>query len=123
MEISPGRNEARAGVVVMGLTYAGILVRGGEHDLTVEQISNSVPGPEGDDQVNATASVANAPLWLRVAVEPGARCNFSYSTDGNTFEPLGRPFVAEPGRWMGAKVGLICTGKDGYADFEWFKVE
>ena len=37
-------------------------------------------------------------------------------------------WIAKPGRWIGAKVGLFALGKQpaaefGYADYDWFKVE
>ena len=43
------------------------------------------------------------------------------------FTPIGTPFKAIGDRWIGAKVGLIATGKPdskkaGYADFNWFHV-
>jgi hypothetical protein len=38
------------------------------------------------------------------------------------------PLLARPGRWIGAKVGLFAvrsgpTSENGYADFDWFRVE
>jgi hypothetical protein len=61
-------------------------------------------------------------------VQPSAVCQFSYSNDGEEFEPIGQPFVAKPGRWIGAKVGLFCiapqeSNSQGYADFDWFRIE
>jgi beta-xylosidase len=123
VDFAPGRDGTRAGLVVMGLTYAGVIVRKGEDGFEIEQVSNSVGGPQGDDQIEGSATVPRGPLWLRVAVAPEARCDFSYSTDGQEFVPIGKPFVAGPGRWIGAKVGLICSGEDGHADFDWFEVE
>jgi beta-xylosidase len=123
LDFTPGRDGARAGLVVMGLTHSGILVRGEDDGLAIEQFSNDVAGPAGDDQTHATARVARAPVWLRVDVVADARCQYSYSTDGDTFQPLGKPFVAGPGKWIGAKVGLVCVGEDGYADFDSFEVE
>jgi beta-xylosidase len=53
---------------------------------------------------------------------------FSYSTDGTNFTPAGESFTARAGRWIGAKVGLFAvrsgpTSENGYADFDWFRVE
>ncbi len=48
-------------------------------------------------------------------------CEFSYSTDGKRFEPLGESFAAKPGVWIGAKVGLFAVGASGYADYDWFR--
>ena len=68
------------------------------------------------------------PVYLRVAVRAGAKCQFSYSLDGNSFRPVGIEFAAREGKWIGAKVGLFCTrpGKTndgGTADIDWFRVE
>lgn len=123
VDFAPGKDGTRAGLMVMGLTYAGITVRNGAEGFEIEQISNTVSGPQGDDKLEGRATVPRGPLWLRVAVEPEARCEFSYSTDGQKFKPLGKPFVASPGKWIGAKVGLFCSGEDGHADFDWFEVE
>ena len=67
-------------------------------------------------------------FYLRVKVTKNAVCNFSYSSDGTLFSPLGQPFAARKGKWIGAKLGLFAvrTGKTretGYADFDWFRVE
>ena len=56
--------------------------------------------------------------WLRVDVTPQAVCRFSSSTDGKTFTPTGKAFIARPGRWIGAKVGIF-----GFGDFEDFRIE
>jgi hypothetical protein len=36
---------------------------------------------------------------------------------------LGDTFEARPGRWIGAKVGVVATGQDGFADLDWFRIE
>ena len=58
----------------------------------------------------------------------GGICNFSYSFDGDVFKNAGDEFIASPGRWIGAKVGIFCTREDqtndsGYANFDWFRIE
>ena len=40
---------------------------------------------------------------------PKAICQFSYSEDGINFYQLGKPFKAQPGKWIGAKVGVFCV--------------
>jgi beta-xylosidase len=123
VDFAPGREEASAGLVVMGLTHAAIVLRRGEEGISIEQISNTEPGPNGEDRLHGSVNGIRGPVWLRVEVEPEARCTFSYSLDGKEFKELGEPFVAGPGRWIGAKVGLVCCGEDAHADFDWFEVE
>ena len=40
---------------------------------------------------------------------PEAVCQFSYSLNGKKFIPLDEKFVAQPGRWIGAKWGFYCN--------------
>jgi hypothetical protein len=65
---------------------------------------------------------------LRVDVQPGGRCRFSFSDNGSRFTDAGEPFIAQPGRWIGAKLGLFCTrntrtNDSGFADVDWFRIE
>jgi hypothetical protein len=67
-------------------------------------------------------------VWLRARVSTGAHVRFSYSVDGSSVVDVGTPFVAKPGRWIGAKVGIFSLATQpaaefGYADFDEFKVE
>lgn len=43
------------------------------------------------------------------------------------YQPVGEPFTARQGKWIGAKVGLFSTapfGKDrGWVDADWFRIE
>lgn len=103
--------NAQAGLVIMGQTYSGLIVNADG----VKQIT--------DERVVVSATPNKGPIWLRVLVEPEAKCTFSYSTDGQNFTPPGESFTATPGRWIGAKVGLMCTGDSGHADFDWFRIE
>ena len=42
--------------------------------------------------------------------------------------PLGVPFQAREGQWIGAKVGMFCTrpaiktNDGGWADVDWFRI-
>ena len=67
-------------------------------------------------------------IHLRVEVSKRAVCKFSYSVDGRDFTPVGEPFTAREGRWIGAKVGFVFTrpGKfndAGSVDIDWFRFE
>ncbi|TWT88181.1 Beta-xylosidase [Pseudobythopirellula maris] len=129
LEFSPAADgSSTAGLVVLGLEHAAIVVRKDDEGLRIEQFSNKVAGAGGEDRVHGSVALDPSPaeqaaVWLRVNVEPGALCRFSYSTDGESYHDLGQPFHATPGRWIGAKVGLFCLGKNAQADFDWFEVE
>ena len=123
------RNEGeQAGLVVLGLDYASLTLtsRGGQLLLaqhTCLQAAEATP----ETSTPPVALPPGQPLYLRVAVRAGARCQFSYSSDGQQFEPVGPEFVAREGKWVGAKVGLFCLGiasptPAGEAEVAWWRV-
>jgi hypothetical protein len=85
------------------------------------------------ESVEPGVRLSGRTLYLRVTVREGARCTFSYSTDGRAFHPLGPDFAARQGRWIGAKVGLFAAQRGGWpgqdgardstADFDWLRME
>lgn len=66
-------------------------------------------------------------IYVRVHVDKGAYCRFSYSLDGKKFTEAGTLFKARQGKWIGAKVGMFSVtphGKErGWVDVDWFRVE
>lgn len=73
------------------------------------------------DHSEKQADFAGTQLRARVAVTEGGICQFSYFVEG-TWRAIGDAFPAQPGVWIGAKVGLFAMG-DGYADFDYFRFE
>ena len=119
---------AKAGLVVMGQSYAYVAVEKTSSGVRLAKMT--CRDARGGDRETADGSVelTGESILLRVAVADDAVCRFGYSIDGKTFASLGQPFIAQPGRWIGAKVGLFCLGgsemqKGGYADFDWFRIE
>jgi beta-xylosidase len=129
----------RAGVIVFGYKYAYLGVRRGQGG------GCSVVLAEGDANGERELWSAQLPagadaLHVRVAIEEGARCAFSYSVDGTEFKAADAiPFQATEGHWVGAKVGLFAvgagqgvgaasvgsdsaSGRTGYVDADWFRV-
>ena len=117
----------RAGLVVMGLDYAALVVERTEDGLVVRRSVARHADTGSPENAGPALAVPDQPMHLRVSVEPEAVCRFGASRDGRSFESVGGPFVARPGRWVGAKVGLFASGGGragarGHADFEWFHV-
>jgi beta-xylosidase len=129
LTFTPRENGPQAGLVVMGKDYACLTVTRTDEGFTLSQrvCQNAANG--GTETVRATTALPDATVSLRVTVSgPPALCQFSYSLDGDRFDPLGEPFPAKPGLWVGAKVGLFCIrpptiANGGYADFDWFRIE
>ncbi len=113
----------------MGRDYAALVLtsRGGQLQLTQAGCHDADTGT-AETSTPPVAVPAGQPVYLRVAVAAGARCQFSYSLDGRRFVPLGNVFAAREGKWIGAKMGLYCTrpgftNDAGSADVDWFRVE
>lgn len=83
---------------------------------------------EGVERVVERRPVRSGRLFLRVAVEPGARLRFSTSQDGAAFAPIGGEVGAREGAWVGARLALFAAplekpGRDDFTDVEWLRVE
>lgn len=128
LTFTPHGPGEEAGLIVTGQDYAYIAVRKTADGVSVVQaVCKHADRGSSETQVIAAAP-GTAPVYLRVDVAEGAVCRFRFSADGRTFTPLGEPFTALPGRWIGAKMGLFAIGgrpatEYGYADFHWFQVE
>jgi beta-xylosidase len=128
LTFTPRFDGEETGLIVMGMDYAAISLRKKPEGLVISQAI-------GKDAMNGSAAttgpetlLTGTAFYLRVKVAQGALCQFSYSTDGAKFTPIGELFTAKPGRWIGAKVGVYAlgtgkAGESGYADFDWFRVE
>lgn len=118
----------KAGLIIMGQSYANLSIKS-KKDGNYLVYAVCKNAHKGSKEVETTVTKINAAtLYLRVNVNKGAKCKFSYSIDGQKFEDAGIEFVATPGQWIGAKVGLFCTrdvkiNDSGYADIDWFRIE
>ncbi len=118
----------KAGLIVMGLSYASLGIKSKKDgNYLVYSLCKGANKGNSEAETIITKVEAKA-IYLRVRITKGAKCKFSYSTDGQRFEDAGKEFQAEVGQWIGAKMGLFCTrdvkiNDSGYADFDWFRVE
>lgn len=125
---TPRTDGERTGLIVMGLDYAYLSIVKRPAGLFIAQTVCKNAESHAAEKENTSVPVKGSTFYLRVQVSDGAGCRFSYSADGKNFLPLGEPFNAREGRWIGAKVGLFAvregeTREYGYADFDWFRVE
>jgi beta-xylosidase len=119
----------RAGLVVMGRDFAWI------------GLQQTAEGPRvvrgtclGADTGNRAETTVTGPLvpggrvQFRVQVGEDVPWTLSFSLDtGQTWSPLGEPFVAREGIWVGARLGLFALASQdklaaGHADFPWWRV-
>jgi len=128
IKFHPQSEGEKAGILVMGQEWAYIAIEkdGIERSLIVGfgkydrcdpsiKIIEKIPGPEEI-------------YYLRISVNNDGECRFFYSFDNKVFSSLGKSFNAQGGRWIGAKIGIFCVNPDirqsnGFAEFNWFRVE
>lgn len=129
LTLTPEQDGNRAGLIVFGQDYACLSMTRKENRLWLTR-SVCLDAPSGsDEQIAEQCPLETNTVYVKVHIAaPDARCTFSYSADGEHFTPVGSPFMAKPGRWIGAKVGLFCVAETpaptgGYADVEWFRIE
>jgi beta-xylosidase len=128
LAFTPGREGERTGLIIFGTDYAYVsLVK----KTTGNYISFGIcrDADKGRAESLSDGEKINSPvIYFRVKVLKGANCDFFYSEDGKSFKKIGETLVAKPGRWVGAKMGLFCTGAGktndaGFVKADWFRVE
>lgn len=121
--------QKKAGLLIMGTDYAYLSISKNEKGYLVSQVicKDALNGKA--EETIEQRPVKDATVYLRVQLRtPDAQCIFSYSEDGKHYKPIGKPFIAQPGKWTGGKVGLFSTARPGvrigaYADVDWFRME
>jgi beta-xylosidase len=125
---NPKLENERGGLVIMGFSYAGLTLKNRKDGIELVHVVCQDASKGSAEKETLVKKFTGASIYFRVKVTKGAKCHFSYSTDGNTFIDAGDEFTAEVGRWIGAKVGLFCTRESqindsGWMDVDWFRVE
>ncbi|WP_421897855.1 glycoside hydrolase 43 family protein [Marinoscillum sp.] len=128
MDVNNLREKEESGLVVFGLDYASIVVKEKSGGWSIEQRVCKDADKNLSEKTLKSASIDQSTVWLKVEVKPGGICSFAYSTDGQSFNTIGEPFVAREGKWVGAKTGLYsrkssATGIGGYSLIDWFHVQ
>ena len=121
-------DNEKAGLTVMGFSYANLALKNTKEgiNLVYTVCKDAVKGKTETEKI--IKKINDGMIYLRVKVSAGGKCNFSYSTDGQSFTDIEDSFQAETSRWIGAKIGLFCTrtsqiNDSGYVDIDWFRVE
>lgn len=140
LKVSAKDDGQLSGLIVMGWDYSWIGVeKQGEKFLLKQAVCKDAE--QGNLEQVSTLAVLEPSrkfeaglfpnyereIFIRVHVDKGAYCRFSYSLDGKKFTEAGTLFKARQGKWIGAKVGMFSVtphGKErGWVDVDWFHVE
>ncbi len=130
MNFTPRWKGEQAGLIIFGTDYASIQLVQLEDGIHVATTRCTHAATNRSDQLTISNDqpVKAAWVYLRVTVREKGICTFSYSTDDQQYQTIGEPFTAQPGKWVGAKMGLFAisnskTNDAGSADFDWFHLE
>ena len=112
----------------MGHDYSYVALVRAKEGLFLEQVTCLQAEEGGEEQIIEQIALNQESIDFKVQIDNDAHCTFLYSLDGQNYSPVGKPFKAMPGKWIGAKVGLFMTKpmadqKSGYADFHFFRIE
>jgi len=118
----------RSGLLVTGRDYAYLAIERTSAGFRLVRMTCRGADEGGREAEESSVSISSSTLILRLELKPEATVSFSYSTIGKQFVPIGNPFLARPGIWIGAKVGLFSVGtsgngKAGYVDIDWFRFD
>lgn len=127
LELHPDQLGDGAGLVVFGYKYGFAEVSQKEDGTWILRYIEG-NGKQGEEQETASAVLASGSVYLKADIVFDAVCTFSWSSDGEHYEPIGSPFVASKGHWVGAKVGLLACNRNGktgngYVDVSDFQIE
>ena len=140
LKVSAKDDGQLSGLIIMGLDYSWIGVEKQEEKFLLKQAVCKDAEQGNLEQVSTLAVLEPSrkfeaglfpnyerEIYIRVHVDKGAYCRFSYSLDGRKFTEAGTLFKARQGKWIGAKVGMFSVtphGKErGWLDVDWFRVE
>ena len=128
IEFKPRLEGERTGLIIMGESYAFLSLLKKPDGIYLTQ-NICLQADKGNAEKEKIIERLNANItYLKVKVYKNAVCNFSYSEDGINYKEVPESFIAQPGRWIGAKIGIFCTritqtNDSGFADFDWFRID
>ncbi len=124
----PGNDGEKTGLLIMGGSYAYMGLESKEGITTVIYSECYQAFDNSREAATILDTISEDIILFRVNVAEDAACQFSYSINGIDFIKAQSKFVAQPGKWIGAKIGFFCTGEKttnnaGYVNIDWFRVE
>jgi beta-xylosidase len=128
LKFMPRLDRESFSFVLLGSDYAAISIqkKGQTVEIAYSECMNAEKGQK--ELTKQTVPFSGQEVYLRITMKEHAIASFGFSSNGQQFETIGGPFAARPGRWVGAKLGFVCTHPSktndaGYADIDWFRLE
>lgn len=123
----------RAGLVVMGLNYSGLMLENTADGIIAYQTVCRNANKGNQETHGAPIKITNSQwIYLRLTIKD-SRAYYSISTDNNNFQNIGEPFILKEGVWIGAKYGFVCTrpaleslktrNDGGWLDVYWMEIK
>lgn len=104
MEFNPVLDNEEAGICIVGMESARIGIRKIENKLSIVYTIN--------DQIIITEEISTPKQMLFVEMNEGGFCRFGIKKENDNYY-LGQGYQSVKGKWIGARFGLYCFGKDG----------
>jgi beta-xylosidase/acetyl esterase/lipase len=128
IELDARNDGDRAGLILNGINYAWLGLRRAGSGSQLVFATCDTPAAKCDEKLDTVLQAVQQPVYLRMRMEDGGVAQFSYSLDNQRFTPVGKPFTASMGRWVGAQIGLFSLGgrraddARSYVDVDYFRV-
>ncbi len=124
----PKTEGERFGFVLLGMDYAAISVikREGSNYIVLTECEKADRGTTPRERI--IAKVADSVFMFRIDAKSGGAYTFSYVEGEKQAVYIPDKFIAKPGKWVGAKIGMFytrnkVTNDGGYADIDWVRIE
>jgi hypothetical protein len=127
MHFLPRHPGDQTGLVILGKSDTALILQQEKDGISIRQEIRSADGVVSTSEEKPLLSrLAAANVYLRATMIADATAQFSFSLDGETFHPVGKPVAVVAGIWIGARIGIYAagihpTGEFGYADYDWFR--
>ncbi len=139
VRLAAKNDRQSGGIIMMGRGYSALVVTrlGGEFVLRQLMCDRAEEGDVEKSTVLARINPTSCDtipyhpaiycdIYLRMHVNDG-KVRFAYSPDGKHYQYIGEAFTMRPGKWIGAKMGLVAvednaSGDKGLLDVDWFRV-
>ena len=126
LSFCPKSEGESTGIIILGMDYCFLSITSKESGFLLSLTICMNADNNGKEKINWSKRVESGEIFLRVSINNGGNCIFSFSTEGNRFENIDYTFPAKKGKWVGAKIGIFSTApynckKTGFTDYDWFK--